>query len=928
MALPCQYTAASLRKLPQDFSIFPAAISFSPHPKNNFPAYKCNIDNYIFKSYFRAFPFNTLFTYSTNVMKDVVLKVFFTIIVFYIAPLTSTAGTPPGHPDSVYLFSYGTAKNGHHNGLHFAWSKDKQHWTPIGNEFSYLRSDYGRWGSEKRMLHPFLFTDQQGQWHLVWALNEREPAFGHAASADLANWGRQSYPALTKGKNFCNPVVTYNSAANLYQITYHDSTQQYFQIATTNFKDYTTPKEVAAVPNPSITLELPTGKGYGQLHYVPWRVVEQLERTYEIEQYSRLQDAESTANDATRFARLKPLQVAIKAQPQQAKPISDMLMGVFFEDINYAADGGLYAELIQNRDFEYTPADKDYSDRSWNSTHSWTASGLELRIDSAGAIHENNKHYAVITVAQPGGSLQNSGFDGINVPAGSKFNFSMFAKPIGSKQAAYSVSLVSANGKTLASATLRYNGNAWTKKQTQLTATSGDANARLEIKPLAAGASAIDMVSLFPQNTFRNRPNGLRADLAASIAALHPRFVRFPGGCVAHGDGLGNIYRWKNTIGPLEARKPQRNLWGYHQSAGLGYFEYFQFCEDIGAAPLPVIAAGVSCQNSGTGGGGQQGGIPMADMPAYIQDILDLIEYANGSASTTWGKKRAAAGHPAPFNLQYIGIGNEDLISDVFEERYAMIIKAVKEKHPEITVIGTVGPFWKGTDYEEGWKIADALHIDCVDEHYYQSPGWFINHQDFYDRYDRNKSKVYLGEYAAHAAGRVNNLESALAEALYLTSLERNGDVVSMASYAPLLAREGHTQWRPDLIYFNNTEVKTTVNYEVQQLFGKYAGNTYIPATVTRSGPQDGAGKRFASSITRNKAGEVIVKLVNMLPVEASVDMDLSGILSREVKAEKLELSGDPARTGARTVAGSADMKTNTGIKLAPYSLTVIKFKP
>jgi alpha-L-arabinofuranosidase len=261
----------------------------------------------------------------------------------------------------------------------------------------------------------------------------------------------------------------------------------------------------------------------------------------------------------------------------------------------------------------------------------------------------------------------------------------------------------------------------------------------------------LDMVSLFPKKTFKNRKNGLRPDLAETVAAIRPRFIRFPGGCVAHGDGLDNIYRWKNTIGPLEARKPQPNIWRYHQSAGLGYFEYFQYCEDIGAQPLPVLAAGVPCQNSGIGpnGGGQQGGIPMSEMDEYVQEILDLVEWANGAANSKWGKLRAEAGHPAPFNLKYIGIGNEDLISDVFEDRFTMIYKAIRQKHPEITVIGTAGPFHEGADYRQGWALATKLQVPLVDEHYYEEPGWFINNQDYYDHYDRNKAKVYLGEYAS-----------------------------------------------------------------------------------------------------------------------------------------------------------------------------------
>jgi alpha-L-arabinofuranosidase len=254
------------------------------------------------------------------------------------------------------------------------------------------------------------------------------------------------------------------------------------------------------------------------------------------------------------------------------------------------------------------------------------------------------------------------------------------------------------------------------------------------------------MLSFFPQRTFKERKNDLRADLAQSIADIHPRFIRFPGGCGAHGDGLANIYRLKNTVGPLESRKPQKNLWGYHQTTGLGYFEYFQFCDDIGAEPMPVIAADVPCQNSATGGTGQQGGVPMCDMDDYVLDVLDLIEWANGGVKTKWGKLRAEAGHPLPFNLKYVGIGSEDLINDIFEERFTMIYKAVKEKHPEITVIGTVGPSFEGTDYVEGWKIASKLNVPIVDEHYYQTPGWFIHNQEYYDKYDHAKPMVYLGE--------------------------------------------------------------------------------------------------------------------------------------------------------------------------------------
>ena len=452
------------------------------------------------------------------------------------------------------------------------------------------------------------------------------------------------------------------------------------------------------------------------------------------------------------------------------------------------------------------------------------------------------------------------------------------------------------------------------------------------------------MISLFPQNTFKGHKNGLRADLAQTLADLHPRFVRFPGGCVAHGDGIDNIYDWKGSIGPLEARKPLRNLWGYHQTRGLGYFEYFRFCEDIGAEPLPVLAAGVPCQNSGTHSHyadncpqgankelmryGQQGGIPMEEMPAYIQDVLDLIEYANGDARrTVWGRKRAEAGHPKPFNLKYIGIGNEDMITEVFEERFAMIYKAVREKHPEITVVGTVGPFYEGTDYAEGWRLATELGVPMVDEHYYVDPGWMIHNQDYYDRYDRTKSKVYLGEYAAHLPGRPNNIETALAEALYLTSVERNADVVEMTSYAPLLAKEGHTQWNPDLIYFNNTEVKPTVGYYTQQMYGQNAGTQYITSHITLSNGQEAVRKRVGVSVVKDEAtGDHIVKLVNLLPVEVSSTVKLKGIDLQNPSAVKTLLTGDPKDKQARSVTSTFDIGgTEFPYTLPAYSFTVIR---
>lgn len=616
------------------------------------------------------------------------------------------------------------------------------------------------------------------------------------------------------------------------------------------------------------------------------------------------------------------------------KSISDNLIGVFFEDLNYAADGGLYAELIQNRDFEYSSKDGN-PDKEWNSKYAWSVEGENIffDIDRKDPIHFNNIHYAVLDVKSPGGKFCNKGFDGIVLQKNEKYDFSFFVKVLDGGRSRFKIALIGNDNKELAKTVITTIGHEWKQKKAVLTAREGADNAKLIITPLDNGRYGLDMVSLFPQRTFKNRKNGLRADLAQMIADLKPKFVRFPGGCLAHGDGLDNIYDWKGSIGPLEARKPLPNIWRYHQTRGLGYFEYFQFCEDIGAEPIPVIAAGVCCQNSGTcssyswgevGCGGQQRGIPMDKMDAYIQDILDLIEYANGdSQNTKWGKIRAESGHPKPFNLKYIGIGNEDIITDVFKERFAMIYHAVKRKYPEITIIGTSGPSCEGSDYEEGWNFADKLNLSMVDEHYYRTPGWFIHNQGFYDFYDRDKSKVYLGEYAAHLPGGPNNIETALSEALYLISIERNADIVDMVSYAPLLAKEGHIQWKPDLIYFNNKEAKPTVNYYVQQLFSNYGGDEYIASSVRLNNNRDDVKQRVAVSFVRDsQTGNMVLKLVNLLPVSVESEIFIPGISPQ--KSVQIVLKGNPKDETVRPNYSDIQLKEKFIYKLPAYSFTVI----
>ncbi|MGC4030955.1 MAG: alpha-L-arabinofuranosidase C-terminal domain-containing protein [Tepidisphaeraceae bacterium] len=612
---------------------------------------------------------------------------------------------------------------------------------------------------------------------------------------------------------------------------------------------------------------------------------------------------------ATQPATATTAQIVIDAGKHKA--ISPELFGIFFEDLNYAADGGIYPELIQNRSFDYSPLDRT----TWNALTSWElvqrgGGKGNVSIDASYPIHKNNTQYAVLETANAGDGvgLANDGFDGLAVTAGQAYDASLFARHLytgrrwGSPKTEQAeagtlvVRLESKAGEVLAEATLASPNREWSRLSATLTPTKSDDHARFVLLMKKSGGVAIDMVSLFPKATFRNRPNGLRADLAQAVADLKPKFVRFPGGCLVHGNGLGNLYRWKNTIGPVEQRKGQSNLWGYHQSVGLGFFEYFQFCEDIGAAPLPVLPAGVCCQNSEFTGGLGQRGVPLDEMAEHIQDVLDLIEYANGPATSPWGSKRAAAGHPEPFNLKYVGVGNEEHITPVFKERFKMIYEAVRAKHPEITVIGTVGPAPAGRDFDEGWKIADELKIPVVDEHYYESPAWFLKNLSRYDSYDRGRSKVYLGEYAS----RGNTLGNAIAEAAYMTSLERNGDVVQMASYAPLLCKLGHVQWAPDLIFFDNAGVYPSVNYYVQQLFTTHSGDTYLSSTVQLDTPLPDGQALAVSTVKDSKSGDLILKIVNASPKAVTAKVRLDGVAALQPVAQCHVLTGDPAASNPR----------------------------
>jgi alpha-L-arabinofuranosidase len=651
-----------------------------------------------------------------------------------------------------------------------------------------------------------------------------------------------------------------------------------------------------------------------------------------------------------RGAAAEPARVRIEIESTSTgKAISPDLFGIFFEDLNYAADGGLYGELIQNRSFEYSATEQ----ASWGPLSFWElvrrdGGEGELGLGDARPVHVNNPHYALLTVLAPGSGvgIANQGFDRIPVESGKAYEASFWAyqtfmgRKWGGGEAVdqnrpmpVSVRLESADGEVLAEARVDVSGRTWQKHQVTLTPKRAEGAARLVLLAREQGGLALDMVSLFPRETFKGRANGLRRDLAQAIADIHPKFMRFPGGCLVHGPGVRHYYDWKKSVGPVEQRSEQRNSWGYHQTLGLGYFEYFQFCEDIGARPLPVVSAGVCCQHAGDSPNRGQEGLPLEEMPAYVQDVLDLIEWANGPADSKWGAVRAAAGHAAPFGLKYLGVGNEDAITPEFKERFQMVVDALKAKHPEIVVIGTAGPFPKGEDFEQGWAFSREQKLPMVDEHYYMAPEWFWDNLGRYDAYDRSGPHVYAGEYAAHDKGRRNTLRSALAEAAFLTGLERNGDVVTFASYAPLLARRGHTQWTPDMIYFTADEVYPSINYQVQRLFSIHHGDRLLPATISGVAK----GMKFAVSVVRDSAsGETIVKIVNGEEHALNASLSLGAgaadtmrhrLRTTVLSADSADVANEDGKPALVPVEKEGAVETEFDATLPAHSLTILRFK-
>ena len=650
--------------------------------------------------------------------------------------------------------------------------------------------------------------------------------------------------------------------------------------------------------------------------------------------------------------------------PKGGKAISDELIGIFFEDISSSADGGLYAELLQNGSFEFSPAEKD----GWGPGTAWkqVRPGHSLgyiqpvsisNVDKSFTSPYNSNTMMRLHVERArefydykgwrGFGLQNDGFDGISVKNGAKYNFSMRVANVGTAKQVR-IALIEPQGwgkdpKLLSDIIIDIpagGANDWKEYTTTLTPNADCQKAALQLLVLNEGDLYLDDVSLMPQDTYKG--HGLRKDLAQALADLHPRFMRFPGGCVVHGggDGFWNTYRWKNTIGPRHKRVQQKNTWGYHQSMGLGYYEYFQFCEDLNMEPVPILPCGVSCQ--GTNGGWNmwpkqaQDVAPMSEMDEWVQDALDLIEWANGDpAKSKWAKMRADQGHPKPFNLKYLGLGNEEKISPEFIERFKYLYEKVTKAHPEIVIVGTAGPgsHPENPDYEAGWKLADELDMPIIDEHYYEPNKYFLSSRQ-YDKYPRDrKTKVYLGEYAA----KDKKLIDALAEGLYLLHVERNGDVVCMTSYAPLFARKNATNWNPDLIYFDNERPFLTCSYYVQQMFGKSAGQYYYGDCVKFDGDANGVQQpqqdvHYGQSVVLNvKTRKLYVKLVNATDDEKEADINLSRFPLKK-QAVKTILTGAPDAENnfdqqpiaPKTETIKAQKKFD--IDLPPYSMVMLEY--
>ena len=615
--------------------------------------------------------------------------------------------------------------------------------------------------------------------------------------------------------------------------------------------------------------------------------------------------------------------------------MSDTLYGLFFEDINYGADGGLYAELLQNRSFEYedilNPRVTDHY-TGWGFNLAFGANGTAT-VMTDNPLNENNPTYMRINCTKGEYRFANLGYQsttfagGIPVEEGKTYRCFVWMRNAGDFDGQVEISLTKRTGKSLAVPKRFTLTNEWQKYEVTFKSSYTE-DAVLSFILHGTGAVDFDMASLVPADAFgADWPNGgLRPDLVQALADLNPSFLRFPGGCVTEGSYYrSNFYDWKDTVGPVESRKENFNTWGYMQSYGLGYFEYFMLAESIGAEPLPVVHSGLLCQARDV----REAPLTIAETTAYAQDLLDLIEFANGDPSTKWGALRAEMGHPEPFNLKYLGIGNENW-DNVYWDRFDILYKAVKAAYPEIEIVSSAGPVAEGALPDYAWRVVRAKYPDTiVDEHYYMSGDWFLKNVNRYDNYPRT-TRVFVGEYAAHEATqpngrRPNNLYSALCEAAYMTGLERNSDVVVMASYAPLLAREGMQQWTPDLIWFNAREVMLTPNYYVQAMFAATVGDYVVQSEMVS------LNKLIYHVVTRTE-DKLYVKLVNVSAYADDMTLNLANVPDgvatyTRLTGEKNDVNTMQKKDRVVPVTGEVNIADGTlQLTLPAYSVTILTF--
>ncbi len=611
-------------------------------------------------------------------------------------------------------------------------------------------------------------------------------------------------------------------------------------------------------------------------------------------------------------------------------PIQPTMYGIFFEDINFGADGGLYAEMVINRSFEFPQ-----TLMGWNSFGNVTVSDVRPAFD-------RNPHYVVLGDSghiEKRTGLENRGFFGMGIKKGLRYDFSVYARKhvASSANARIRVELVDSRNEIVARQRITVSSGDWQKYTASLEPKVTDGKALMRVFLETAEGVDMDHVSLFPSDNW----HGLRADLVKDLEDLHPGIFRFPGGCIVEGTDLETRYQWKNSVGQVENRPLNENRWNYtfahrmyptyYQSYGMGFYEFFLLSEKIGAEPLPVVSCGLACQFQNRT---DDAHVPVDDLQSYIDDALDLIEFANGDVTTKWGKVRAEMGHPEPFNMKQIGVGNEQW-GELYPPRLEKFIKAIRAKYPKMKICGTSGPSADGKDFDYGWKEMKRLKLDLVDEHYYKPPQWFFDNAGRYDAYDRKGPKVFAGEYAAHGKGEFNNWEAALSEAAFMTGLERNADVVYQATYAPLFAHVEGWQWKPDLIWFDNLKTVRSANWYVQMLYGVYKG-THVIGLTENGKAVEGADGLYASAVYDKNAGAYYVKIANALTTEQQVSLQFKG-MKQLSKAETILLTArnDEAEN---TLANDKAIVPQTvkaqpegnvlNVKMPKRSFVVVKVQP